>query len=150
MGGMSEIYRAKDLEGGQRVAVKLLRGPQGAGEARFQREARLLEELGHPRIVLRGARRAALRCALPGDGVARPDRARVRSSAADPSQLDLEAERADACANGEPERETGRHPLVGSSGDNPVYSTSPPEGTSVPITCPRGRAGVHTAPGTMT
>jgi len=48
---MSEIYRARDLEGGQRVAVKLLRNPQGAGEARFQREARLLEELGHPRIV---------------------------------------------------------------------------------------------------
>lgn len=51
MGGMSEIYRARDLERGELVAVKLLRDRQGTGEARFQREARLLEELGHPRIV---------------------------------------------------------------------------------------------------
>ncbi|AUX42432.1 uncharacterized protein SOCE26_038640 [Sorangium cellulosum] len=50
-GGMGEIYRARDLERGQDVAVKLLRDPHGAGDARFQREARLLEELVHPRIV---------------------------------------------------------------------------------------------------
>jgi eukaryotic-like serine/threonine-protein kinase len=50
-GGMGEIYRAKDLERRQDVAVKLLRDSHGTEEARFQREARLLEELVHPRIV---------------------------------------------------------------------------------------------------
>ncbi|XXY45782.1 protein kinase [Sorangium sp. So ce269] len=50
-GGMGDVYRARDLEDGRRVAVKLLRDTSSADAVRFQREARLLAQLEHPRIV---------------------------------------------------------------------------------------------------
>ncbi|XXT14614.1 protein kinase [Sorangium sp. So ce429] len=50
-GGMGDVYRARDLERGQDVAVKLLRDTSSADARRFQREARLLEQIEHPRVV---------------------------------------------------------------------------------------------------
>jgi hypothetical protein len=49
-GGMGEVFRARDREGGAVVALKVLRGADGDRE-RFAREARLLAELHHPAIV---------------------------------------------------------------------------------------------------
>jgi serine/threonine-protein kinase len=53
-GGMSTVYRASDLDGGQPVALKVL-SPYVAQEprfkARFDREVRLLRELKQPNIV---------------------------------------------------------------------------------------------------
>lgn len=48
-GGMSEVWRAADLELGRDVAIKLL-GPQ-ADPARFDREARAVASLAHPNVV---------------------------------------------------------------------------------------------------
>src|SRR4051795_2096411 len=48
-GGMSEVYRAEDLELGRRVALKLL--APDADTARFEREARAVASLGHPNIT---------------------------------------------------------------------------------------------------
>ncbi|XXX78196.1 protein kinase [Sorangium sp. So ce134] len=50
-GGMGDVYRATDLQRGDPVAVKLMRGAGSADAPRFLREARLLEGLEHPRIV---------------------------------------------------------------------------------------------------
>jgi predicted ATPase len=52
-GGMGTVYRARDVSSGDLVALKLLSGatPGLAETARFVREARLLSELRHPRIV---------------------------------------------------------------------------------------------------
>jgi serine/threonine protein kinase len=50
-GGMGAVYRARDLSSGEAVAVKLLRSPGVAHEARFAREAALLAALPHPAIV---------------------------------------------------------------------------------------------------
>jgi len=53
-GGMSLVYKAKDLQSGQVVAVKCLR-TQVLGDEnivkRFKREADVLDRLNHPRIV---------------------------------------------------------------------------------------------------
>src|SRR3954466_8622741 len=48
-GGMSEVYRAEDLELGRRVALKLL--APDADTARFEREARAVASLAHPNIT---------------------------------------------------------------------------------------------------
>ncbi|KFE64610.1 serine/threonine-protein kinase [Hyalangium minutum] len=51
-GGMGSVYRAKDTQTGQTVALKLLHPMQSAdGLQRFSREAELLAELRHPSIV---------------------------------------------------------------------------------------------------
>ena len=52
-GGMGTVYRARDRMSGDIVALKLLRSGSGSAEEgeRFAREARLLAELHHPRIV---------------------------------------------------------------------------------------------------
>lgn len=55
-GGMGEVFRAKDRLTGGLVAIKVLYGSlaksKGANEyERFQREAQLLAEISHPRIV---------------------------------------------------------------------------------------------------
>src|SRR5262245_43454018 len=50
-GGMGEVYKAIDQETGQPVAIKALAAPRGRDAARFAREARILAELEHPRIV---------------------------------------------------------------------------------------------------
>lgn len=50
-GGMGEVYRAKDRLTGKQVAVKLLFASLHGDVDRFQREALLLAELHHPRIV---------------------------------------------------------------------------------------------------
>src|SRR5436305_11170078 len=47
-GGMSEVYRAEDLELGRRVALKLL--APDADAARFEREAHAVAALSHPNI----------------------------------------------------------------------------------------------------
>ncbi|HEX8791463.1 MAG TPA: protein kinase [Polyangiaceae bacterium] len=47
-GGMGTVYRARDRDTGEPVAVKLL---SRGGEDRFLREARVLAELRHPAIV---------------------------------------------------------------------------------------------------
>jgi eukaryotic-like serine/threonine-protein kinase len=50
-GGMGTVYRAVDLQTRIPVAVKVLRGREVGGTARFQRETALLAELSHPGIV---------------------------------------------------------------------------------------------------
>ncbi len=48
-GGMSEVWRAEDLELGRRVAIKLL--APNADNARFEREARAVASLAHPNVT---------------------------------------------------------------------------------------------------
>jgi eukaryotic-like serine/threonine-protein kinase len=48
-GGMSEVWRAEDLELGRDVAIKLL--APDADTARFDREARAVASLAHPNVV---------------------------------------------------------------------------------------------------
>ena len=54
-GGAGDVYRGRDLETGQTVAVKALRPELVAGNpdavARFTREGEALRELNHPNIV---------------------------------------------------------------------------------------------------
>src|SRR5438067_2125660 len=47
--GMSEVWRAEDLELGRDVALKLL--APDADTARFEREARAVASLGHPNVM---------------------------------------------------------------------------------------------------
>lgn len=59
-GGMGAVYRALDVEGGERVALKVLAADDAldpVAAERFQAEAKLLASLNHPNIV---AARAAL------------------------------------------------------------------------------------------
>lgn len=78
-GGMSEVYRARDLALGREVALKLL--PEHWGDdpdrvARFEREAQLLAALNHPNIaVIHGIERESSRTLLvlelvPGETLA--------------------------------------------------------------------------------
>jgi PhzF family phenazine biosynthesis protein len=51
---MGEVYRARDPALGREVAIKIIAAPLAAGEdgqARFQREARVLASLNHPHIA---------------------------------------------------------------------------------------------------
>src|SRR5262245_46865116 len=50
-GGMGQVYRARDLETGESVAVKVLAQTGAIEMARFAREAELLATLRHPDIV---------------------------------------------------------------------------------------------------
>jgi hypothetical protein len=50
-GGMGEVYRARDRETGERVAVKMLHAGGQSHVDRFLREARVLSQLEHPGIV---------------------------------------------------------------------------------------------------
>ncbi|WP_235879643.1 serine/threonine-protein kinase [Polyangium aurulentum] len=50
-GGMGEIHRARDLETGEVVAIKVLREASADHVARFEREAQALARLTHPGIV---------------------------------------------------------------------------------------------------
>jgi len=79
IGGMSEVYRARDLELGREVAVKAL--PEAWGEdrervERFEREAQLLAALRHPNIaVIHGLERDGSKSFLvleliPGESLA--------------------------------------------------------------------------------
>src|SRR5262245_2309416 len=49
-GGMGEVFRARDRLSGGAVAVKILHASSRDTE-RFQREAQILAEISHPRIV---------------------------------------------------------------------------------------------------
>ena len=51
IGGMGEVWRARDAHDGREVAVKLQRDEGGPMGARFLREARILAALHHPAIV---------------------------------------------------------------------------------------------------
>ena len=79
VGGMSEVYRARDLELGREVAVKAL--PEAWGDdrervERFEREAKLLAALRHPNIaVIHGLERDGSKSFLvleliPGESLA--------------------------------------------------------------------------------
>src|SRR5262245_3366099 len=48
-GGMGAVWRARDTQTNDVVAVKLMRGDEHAD--RFAREATVLAELDHPRVV---------------------------------------------------------------------------------------------------
>jgi hypothetical protein len=50
-GGMGVVWRARDTTDDAAVAVKLLFWPDAQSRERFEREGRLLAELGHPGIV---------------------------------------------------------------------------------------------------
>jgi len=50
-GGMGEVFEGRDLNSGQRVAVKVMRFSRADQLVRFEREARILAELDHPNIV---------------------------------------------------------------------------------------------------
>src|SRR3954452_21905624 len=50
-GAFGVVYEARDRFDGSSVAMKVLRDEAPAGDARFEREARLLAELRHPSIV---------------------------------------------------------------------------------------------------
>ncbi len=50
-GGMGEVFRAKDRLTGGPVAIKLLHPGMTRDQERFRREAQLLAELSHPRVV---------------------------------------------------------------------------------------------------
>ncbi len=50
-GGMGVVYRAVDVQNGERVAIKVLKRGDSADLARFEREARALALLDHPGIV---------------------------------------------------------------------------------------------------
>jgi hypothetical protein len=50
-GAMGRVYRATDLESGERVALKMLRDAGRNDERRFEREARVLASVVHPHVV---------------------------------------------------------------------------------------------------
>src|SRR5262245_515689 len=53
-GAMGTVYRARNVDNGQRVAIKVMSPAVGSGElglARFKREADILKQLEHPNIV---------------------------------------------------------------------------------------------------
>lgn len=50
-GGMGSVFRARDLRTNKRVAIKVLHGMGAQERVRFFREARLMAEIRHPRIV---------------------------------------------------------------------------------------------------
>jgi len=50
-GGMGTVFRARDLETGALVALKLLRDPDTSEIRRFVHEAQILEKLHHPHVV---------------------------------------------------------------------------------------------------
>src|SRR5271166_6272369 len=50
-GGMGQIYQARDLRTGERVAIKVLSRPGASDLERFSREAELLATVRHPGIV---------------------------------------------------------------------------------------------------
>jgi tetratricopeptide (TPR) repeat protein len=50
-GGMGEVFRARDRHSGATVALKVVSNGDAMATQRFAREARLLAELRHPRVV---------------------------------------------------------------------------------------------------
>jgi hypothetical protein len=68
VGGMAEVYRARDLDLDRDVAIKVLIGSSGLdpeGIGRFQREARLLASVTHPNVAsVYGFERVDGLCAL--------------------------------------------------------------------------------------
>jgi eukaryotic-like serine/threonine-protein kinase len=55
-GGMAEVYRARDIEADDSVALKVLRGVEPRGAARFRSEVDVLARLDHPGLLkLRGS-----------------------------------------------------------------------------------------------
>jgi len=88
-GGMSLVYKAKDLRTGQVVAVKCLRTQVLGDEMvvkRFEREADVLNRLNHPRIVSflrirhQQAWTAVFRDGLPGWHQSRRNSSQTRAS----------------------------------------------------------------------
>jgi serine/threonine protein kinase len=51
-GGMGVVYAARDPHLGRKVAVKVLRGADRAGNARLLREAQAMARLAHPNVVV--------------------------------------------------------------------------------------------------
>ncbi len=88
IGGMGEVYRARDTMLGRDVAIKILSPTlvgDASGQVRFEREARSLAALNHPHIAtlygfeLFGDTRALVMELVDGDTLA--DRLAYRSAA---------------------------------------------------------------------
>src|SRR5512140_1531115 len=62
-GGMGQVFRARDVQSGETVAVKMLLGGLAVHMARFDQERKLLAKLSHPGIV----RYVAHGLAAPGE-----------------------------------------------------------------------------------
>ena len=73
-GGMGEVYKARDTKLGRFVALKVLRTAHAtdADRDRFQREARVIAALTHPKIGVHRLDLESLRGFAPFDELMRP------------------------------------------------------------------------------
>ena len=122
VGGMGEVYRARDTKLNRDVAIKIL--PEAFAHdperlARFQREAQVLASLNHPNIAaIYGSRRSQRACrALVMELVEGEDLAAAHRARADPARrgaADREADRRGARSGAR----AGHHPSRSEAGEH--------------------------------